>query len=112
MERRRAAWAAVLVAVAACAALPAKTTANKIKVNWLPNTNYTGWEQEHGPFYKGDWLGTHARGYFSLYAFELEREPTRRQQIWSPERGRGRRCEAFLSFFLGPNTLISGRLAG
>jgi hypothetical protein len=58
MERRVAAWAAVLVALAACAALPATTTANKISVNWMPNTNYTVWEQTHGPFYKGDWLGT------------------------------------------------------
>jgi hypothetical protein len=60
MERRRATWAAVLVALAACAALPATTTANKISVNWMPNTNYTVWEQTHGPFYKGDWLGTYA----------------------------------------------------
>ncbi|KAM3260385.1 hypothetical protein ACQJBY_051568 [Aegilops geniculata] len=56
MERRRAAWAAVLVAVAACAALPATTTANKISVKWMPNTNYSDWPQQHGPFYKGDWL--------------------------------------------------------
>ncbi|CAM0876332.1 unnamed protein product [Alopecurus aequalis] len=56
MERRVAAWAAVLVALAACAALPATTTANKISVNWQPNTNYTVWQQTHGPFYKGDWL--------------------------------------------------------
>ena len=60
MERRVAAWAAVLVALAACAALPATTTANKISVNWMPNTNYTVWEQTHGPFYKDDWLGTPA----------------------------------------------------
>ncbi|KQK13096.1 lamin-like protein [Brachypodium distachyon] len=56
MVRRRAAWAALLVALAACAALPATTTANKISINWAPNTNYTVWEQTHGPFYKGDWL--------------------------------------------------------
>lgn len=33
---------------------------------------------------------------FTLYAFELELEPSRRHQIWSTERGRGRKCEAFL----------------
>ncbi|KAG8091540.1 hypothetical protein GUJ93_ZPchr0012g19204 [Zizania palustris] len=32
---------AALVALVACAALPATTTANKISVNWAPNTNYT-----------------------------------------------------------------------
>ncbi|KAG8098214.1 hypothetical protein GUJ93_ZPchr0013g36525 [Zizania palustris] len=52
----RMAACAMLVALVACAALPATTTANKISVNWAPNTNYTGWEKQHAPFYKGDWL--------------------------------------------------------
>lgn len=56
MGGRRAACA-LLVAMAACAALPAATTANKISINWAPNTNYSVWEERHGPFYKGDWLG-------------------------------------------------------
>ncbi|KAL6636880.1 hypothetical protein ACP70R_024452 [Stipagrostis hirtigluma subsp. patula] len=55
MGRGRAA-AALLLAFAACAALPATTTANKITIKWEPNTNYTVWEEQHRPFYKGDWL--------------------------------------------------------
>ncbi|XP_062213251.1 early nodulin-like protein 17 [Phragmites australis] len=55
MGRGRVA-AALLLALAACAALPATTTANKISINWKPNTNYSDWEQQHSPFYKGDWL--------------------------------------------------------
>ena len=55
MSRERVV-AALLVTLAACAALPATTTANKISINWAPNTNYTVWQETHGPFYKGDWL--------------------------------------------------------
>ena len=54
MGRRRVVCA-LLVALTACAALPA-TTANKISINWAPNTNYSTWAEKHGPFYKGDWL--------------------------------------------------------
>uniref|UniRef100_A0A0D9VZ86 Phytocyanin domain-containing protein n=1 Tax=Leersia perrieri TaxID=77586 RepID=A0A0D9VZ86_9ORYZ len=56
MEARRAACAALLVAAVAFAALPATTTANKFSINWQPNTNYTDWPAQHGPFYKDDWL--------------------------------------------------------
>jgi hypothetical protein len=53
--------AALLLAVAAClAALPATTTGNKITINWKPNVNYSNWTDQHRPFYKGDWLGTHS----------------------------------------------------
>ncbi|EAY91924.1 hypothetical protein OsI_13608 [Oryza sativa Indica Group] len=54
MTRRRAAL--LVVAVCACAALPSTTTANKFSINWKPNTNYSDWPAQHGPFYKGDWL--------------------------------------------------------
>uniref|UniRef100_A0A0E0KJ84 Phytocyanin domain-containing protein n=1 Tax=Oryza punctata TaxID=4537 RepID=A0A0E0KJ84_ORYPU len=56
METGRKAVCALLVAVCACAALPATTTANKFSINWQPNTNYSDWPAKHGPFYKGDWL--------------------------------------------------------
>lgn len=56
MTRRRAAL--LVVAMCACAALPSTTTANKFSINWKPNTNYSDWPAQHGPFYKGDWLGT------------------------------------------------------
>ena len=58
MGRGRVA-AALLLALATClAALPARTAANKISINWKPNFNYSDWLQLHRPFYKGDWLGT------------------------------------------------------
>jgi ABC-type nitrate/sulfonate/bicarbonate transport system substrate-binding protein len=50
--------AALLLALAACAALPSRTAANKISINWKPNTNYSDWVAQHSPFYKDDWLGT------------------------------------------------------
>lgn len=52
-----AAAAAALLVLAACAALPARTAANKISINWKPNVNYTDWLKQHSPFYKDDWLG-------------------------------------------------------
>ncbi|XP_066330621.1 early nodulin-like protein 16 [Miscanthus floridulus] len=48
--------AAALLVLAACAALPARTAANKISINWKPNVNYTDWLKQHSPFYKDDWL--------------------------------------------------------
>ena len=50
--------AAALLVLAACAALPPRTAANKISINWKPNTNYSDWVAQHSPFYKDDWLGT------------------------------------------------------
>ena len=58
MGRMRAAAAAALLVLAACAALPPRTAANKISINWKPNTNYSDWVAQHSPFYKDDWLGT------------------------------------------------------
>ncbi|XP_006650619.1 lamin-like protein [Oryza brachyantha] len=52
----RAVCALLLAAAAAFAALPATTTANKFSINWKPNTNYSDWPAQNGPFYKGDWL--------------------------------------------------------
>jgi hypothetical protein len=54
----RVAVAAALLVLAACAALPSRTAANKISINWKPNTNYSDWVKQHSPFYKDDWLGT------------------------------------------------------
>ncbi|KAL6894123.1 hypothetical protein ACP4OV_008221 [Aristida adscensionis] len=55
MGRGRA-CAALLLALSACAALPAPAAANKVTINWKPNVNYSVWEEQHRPFYKGDWL--------------------------------------------------------
>ncbi|RLN17550.1 blue copper protein precursor [Panicum miliaceum] len=55
MGRMRVLAAALLV-LAACAALPSGTAANKISINWKPNTNYSDWVTQHSPFYKDDWL--------------------------------------------------------
>lgn len=57
MGRTSVAAAAALLVLAACAALPARTEANKISINWKPNVNYTDWLKQHSPFYKDDWLG-------------------------------------------------------
>ena len=65
MGRMRVAAAALLV-LAACAALPSRTAANKISINWKPNTNYSDWVTQHSPFYKDDWLGTPAPRIASL----------------------------------------------
>jgi len=54
--RMLVAAAALLLALAACAALPSRTAANKISINWKPNTNYSDWVAQHSPFYKDDWL--------------------------------------------------------
>lgn len=56
MGRTSVAAAAALLVLAACAALPARTAANKISINWKPNVNYTDWLKQHSPFYKDDWL--------------------------------------------------------
>uniref|UniRef100_A0A0A9DVZ6 Phytocyanin domain-containing protein n=1 Tax=Arundo donax TaxID=35708 RepID=A0A0A9DVZ6_ARUDO len=62
--------AAVLLALAAWAAVAATTTANKISINWKPNVNYSDWEAQHRPFYKGDWLGT-----FFIHCQPLDIDP-------------------------------------
>ncbi|KAE8783975.1 Lamin-like protein [Hordeum vulgare] len=63
MDRRQRAVAALLLAaaLAACAATPA-TAEHKIYINWLSHNNYSDWARSHGPFYKGDYLGTYAQG--------------------------------------------------
>jgi len=66
--------AAALLVLAACAALPARTAANKISINWKPNVNYTDWLKQHSPFYKDDWLGKPGPHAHAL-AFLLPRPP-------------------------------------
>jgi hypothetical protein len=67
-QRVRVAAALLLAVAAGLAALPATTTANKVTINWKPNVNYTNWTDQHRPFYKGDWLGTHILFYSTLPA--------------------------------------------